>query len=743
MISISPYHFFLGIVILLTGCTGMKNITSSDPLFVGHEVKLSGGAGDKGNLVQIVNDLVQPEPNHRTLWMRPAVARMNMLSDSARTRKFWKNKIDNPVLLSQVAPDQVVAAIKDRMFHNGYFNNDVRFDTVRIGHRKAKYKYSIIVYEPYRFESVVFPKPDSELARAIGALKPESLIKQDDIYTLEIVKRERARIDKELKEIGYIFFSPDFVLLRADSVSGNHKLNTVITINQLTPPESRIPYTIRDVYIHDDNVLEHIDVDTLQQDHYHLISEAKELKFETFLHGLFLRPGELYSRSNYLHTLRYFNDLPIIRNANIKFVPDEQTGDLDLLLYLSHRKRFAYTAELNTIFRSTNYFGPGMIFSYTDRNANHGSELLKVNLRGSFEMQIVDRNVNFAYELGVGIDYTLPRFFPQVFVQSVEKSLPKTTLSAGYNLFNRIDLYRLNSVMMNLGYKWSRSDRINHVFTPLEIVFTSIPEDSKSQKFIDYLNDNPGVRRSFDEQFVLGAGYEFTYQSSTRRRNSFFFRGGIDASGNMLDLFYSGSNANRDSLGRYVLFGVPFSQYIRSRFEFRNDFGLSRQSNLVARFSAGVGVPIGNSTILPYIKQFYVGGTNSLRSFVARSIGPGSEVPPGGYNDVTGDIRMEANVEYRFGISGPLKGALFVDAGNIWLFNADPTRPEGQFQFNTFANQIAVSTGWGLRWDFEFVVVRLDFGYTLRTPYLPNGERWTKRINFWRPAINFAIGYPF
>lgn len=736
-------YTIVALALVLISCTGMKEITRTDPLYVGHVVEIEGGDQDKNKLRRIVDYLALPEPNHRTLWMRPAVARRNMLSDSARVKKFWKNKIDDPVLLSQTAPDLVSSAIRDRMFHNGYFNSRVQFDTVYVGKRKAKLSYHIQLEEPYRYASVLFPSENSQLGEAVRAQAPESLLRVGDIYTLANVKKERERIDNELKENGFLYFSADFLLLKADSLTGHKQMHAAMTITDAIPPESSVPYRIRHVYINDDNVLSNAEMDTIQQDSYFLISAEQELKMSAVLQGLFLKPGALYAKSNYLHTLRYLNALPLIRNANGKFIPVKDQHEVDLALYLSHRKRFAYTAEFNTVFRSTNYFGPGVIFSFTDRNARHGAELLKINLRGSFEMQIVDRKANIAYELGIGASYTLPRFFPRMFANSVEKSLPKTSVSGGYNLFNRIDLYRLNSTNLNLGYSWSRTDRMNHYLTPLEIIFTSIPEDSKSDKFKEYLQENPGVQRSFDEQFILGAGYEFTFESPEDKRNKFFFRGGLDAAGNVLDIIYNSTNAARDTLGRYTLFGVPFSQYIRPRFNISGDFEINQNSRLVSRLSGGVGIPIGNSVSLPYIKQFYVGGTNSLRSFVARSVGPGSEVPPGGYNDITGDIRLEANLEYRFTISGSFRGALFVDAGNVWLFNEDPSRPKGHFQFSTFLNQIAISTGWGLRWDFDFVVVRLDFGYTLRTPYLPEGERWAKSINIWKPTINFAIGYPF
>jgi len=737
------YQLLMVLVLAITGCTGMRYISPEDPLYIGHAYSITGQQAENRELRPIISGLLKPEPNGRLLWMRPALARYNMLSDSAKVRKFWKNRVKSPVLLSQASPNQVAAAIRDRIFHQGHFLNTVAYDTVLVGRRKAKYHYTITPGEPYTIASVKFPEAASDLTQQINDSRNETLLTVGETYTLEAVKNERNRIDRDLKENGFIFFSPDFILVKMDSVTGQHQVRAEVTVKPSTPPESRKPYSIREVFVHDDHLLDGTEADTMRIEDYYLISRSKSLDFKAIKQGLFLKPGELYSRSNYMHTIRYFNDLPIIRNANIKFLPVGDTDQLDVSLFLSQRKRFAYTAEVNTVFRSTNYFGPGVIFSYTDRNANRGAEQLKLNLRGSFEMQIVDGQVNPAYELGVGVDYTLPRFFPLFLFNSARKSLPKTMISSGYTLFNRLDLYRLNSIVTNFGYSWSKTDRMSHSLHPLEVSFTKLPEDSKSQEFEDYLQENPGVRRSFDEQLILGTGYEFIYQRPSGAHNDLFFRGGVDLAGNTLNLIYTAANAPKDSLGRYSLFGVPFSQYIRPRMDLHYSYRINERSSIATRLSTGVGIPIGNSSTLPYIKQFYVGGTNSLRSFIARSVGPGGEVPPEGYNDVTGDIRLEGNIEYRFTISGSLKGALFVDAGNIWLFNEDPARPNGAFKLGTFVDQIAISYGWGLRWDFDFIVARLDFAYTARTPYLPEGERWAGAFLFWEPAVNIAIGYPF
>ena len=346
-------------------------------------------------------------------------------------------------------------------------------------------------------------------------------------------------------------------------------------------------------------------------------------------------------------------------------------------------------------------------------------------------------------EMGIGVTYKVPRMIPRFLRKLGRYQIPNTEVSVGYNLFNRLDLYRLNSVYLMYAYNWRKNEKIAHRFVPIDIIFTSIPESSKSDVFKEYLEENPGVRRSFEEQFVVGSGYEFTYTPPRIKNHQFALRTGVDLAGNLLTLMYSVFDAPTDSIGRYDLFGVPFSQYARFKLDLSYGLHISKGSSIVTRLYTGLGVPFGNSSILPYLRQFYVGGTNSLRSFIARSLGPGSEIPPEGYNDLTGDLRLEWNLEYRFTVAGKLKGALFTDIGNIWLYNEDETRPGGVFRFSTFVEQLAMSAGWGLRWDFEFVVARVDFAYSMRVPYLEKGERWVSKFNFFKPTVNIAIGYPF
>ena len=727
----------------MVGCSGLKEISPADPVYNGVKIVFDGDDKRVERVIEEVYQNIDPQPNPTFLWMRPAVARYNMISDSAKTKKFWVKKIAEPVTLSMTDPQRMTNIFSNRLWHYGYFNNTVNYDTIRQGKKRVKYQFNVELHTPTVIGAVKFPAVVDTLTSLIAESSKKSLLKTGKIYALEDLKAERTRIDRYLRDNGYIYFNPDFIGFTADTVTSEGSVNIELSIQPETPPESRKQFYVRKLIVLDDFRQDLDGYDTLSYHPYYIVTRDSTLSFSALEQGLFIKPNEVYSRKTRSFTTGYMNRLPIIQSATTNFIRVPATDSLDAYLSLSKRKRYAYSAELNAIFRSTNYFGPGIVFSITDRNRRRSADRLQINLRGRVEVQIADGVINPAYELGLEINYQLPRLIPRFLKNIGPTYIPQTRLSTGYNLFNRLDLYRLNSVFLNFGYRWQKNQSVTHIVNPFEAIFTSIPEASKSDVFKDYLEQNPGVRRSFEEQFVVGASYEYIYNPPPGLRGDFRFRGGIDFAGNVLAGLYGLFNADRDTAGAYNLFGVPFSQYTRLRLDFGYEYRFNAKSSIATRFITGLGIPYGNSDILPYLKQFYVGGTNSLRSFLARSLGPGSEVPPDGFNDLTGDIRLEANLEYRFTISRKFKGALFIDAGNIWLYNEDPSRPDGNFTFSTFLDDIAISGGWGLRWDFEFVVARLDFAYDVRTPYLEEGKEWTRGIKFWQPTFNIAIGYPF
>ena len=362
-----------------------------------------------------------------------------------------------------------------------------------------------------------------------------------------------------------------------------------------------------------------------------------------------------------------------------------------------------------------------------------------------------------SYEYGIGAELVIPRIVSPVRIAgSTEMFVPRTRIKAEYQSLNRANLFRLNSFGAAYGFVWNRSARTRHHLNPVSINY--VRSGGFSEDFEQRLLLFPSLRRSFEQQLIVGTDYSLVYntQFDDWRRNHVYFNANLDVAGNLLYAMHSiasGQSGAPDDPFR--LFGIEYSQYARLDMDFRYFFPLGGNSRLVTRFIGGVGIPYGNSNAMPYVKQFFVGGTNSVRAFQARSIGPGTYRPaedePGFFVDRTGDIRLEANVEHRFPMISILHGALFVDAGNIWMVRAEQEREGTAFDFDTFIHEFAVGAGFGLRLDASFFVLRLDTAFPLRKPYLPAGERWVvDDIRFgssrWRSdnlAFNLAIGYPF
>ena len=398
--------------------------------------------------------------------------------------------------------------------------------------------------------------------------------------------------------------------------------------------------------------------------------------------------------------------------------------------------------------------GDGVVLSNPDRTFAFeefsGAEILSVDLNGRFETQVAgaQKGTN-AYEIGVKIGLSIPRIVPFRCLRSMRNTAPRTLADIGYGLFRRVGLYGLESFNTSFGYVWRPNSRVWHDARPLDVSYNSLYYSSDA--FNAFLDTNQVVKRSFEEQFIVGLGYTLTVSTRPRDRTGGYLLAsiGFDESGNLLSAVQR-INGPRPMEGDQ-LFGSRYSQYLRFRPELRY-YGrtLRAGGRLVARAVAGSALPYGNSDVVPYVKQFFVGGTNSLRAFRARSVGPGTYVPEGNSGvliDQTGDVRLEANLEYRFPISGYFKGAVFADAGNIWLVNDDPQRPGGKFEWSKVLPELAAGAGVGLRFDPEVIVVRLDLATPLRRPLPAPEDRWV--VKDLRPRIfdnvvfNIAIGYPF
>jgi outer membrane protein assembly factor BamA len=349
------------------------------------------------------------------------------------------------------------------------------------------------------------------------------------------------------------------------------------------------------------------------------------------------------------------------------------------------------------------------------------------------------------YQLGIEPSITWPRFISPFDFRTDNAFIPKTIMSTGYTLINRAQLYTLNSFNFSWGYQWKPNLHKQDQLDLLDLTF--VDPENITKLYRDSINKtrNPALAHVIDKQFTFGPSYSYTWTNTTEdyRTNTYYYNSKLSLSGNLVGII-SGADTLSGKVSK--IFGSIFDQYLKLENELRFFHKLGPNSKLATRLMVDVGVPYGNSTILPYSQQFFIGGANSLRGFQAHSIGPGSYVIPGaltqGTNflpDESGDVKIEANVEYRSKLFSIVYGALFVDAGNIWDLRSHPDLPGGAFGKN-FINQFAVDWGFGLRFDVTVLVLRTDVGFPVREPFPPGAPY---NLNFHNPVFNLAIGYPF
>ncbi len=755
--------FLLPAVVLFSGCTGLRKLSDDEYLFTGATLHYDSikGLSDKQKINSELYGLIK-STNTRFLWMRPFLSIHNLLKEPKKEkgwRHFIKYKLgEKPVLLSDLNLPQINDAMENRLENRGHFYAKSDFEMIK-KKKTASVNFSIDAGNYYTIKSMKYPAGNTYLKEKIKQSGFQSLITPGLYYNLSLIKQERARIDRYLKNHGFFYFSPDYLLYDADSTLGNRQIELSLNLKPDMPEISRKAYLLDKIYLYDDFSLRKYNPDTTIIDNIYYISAKHQFKKNTILEAVFLRPDSLYSRQDHYNTLSQMMGLGIYKFANARFtISDTLNRKMNVGIYLTPQKKMSMGAEISGAVKTNNYIGPGLNLSFRNRNTFRGAELLTVTLGGRFETQFSgEYEGETSYEITLDGTLSFPRFVPfRIFRKLSRQYVPKTIINAGGGLYSRVRYYELHSFNLRFGYQWQASERISHTLYPADMSFTNLA--NSSPEFEEYLDQNPTIRRSFEEQFILGLSYVFTYSNmhQTNRKTNFFISEAVDVSGNMASLLMTGINGKSPGPdNQYKILDVPYSQFFRLRNEIRYFINVGKKDKLAWRVIVAGGIPYGNSTTMPYVKQFFVGGTNSVRAFRARTVGPGtytrSDTLSKAYVDQAGDIKVESSLEYRFPIYGYFKGAFFVDAGNIWLVNEDEQRPGGKFSTTDFYKELAVGTGFGARVDFSFVVIRFDVAFPLRKPYFPEGERWVfDRIalgsSSWRKQnliLNFAIGYPF
>jgi outer membrane protein insertion porin family len=754
--------------LLLAACTGTKHLPPGEKLYTGAEIKLESSERIKNKEKRFIKttaeNAVNPKPNKSFLGMRPKLWKYNEAGDDPKSKfkKRLKNSGEAPVLMSNIKPGLTSSVIDAKLFNIGIFKSFTESRLIEKKHT-AKEIYTSHIHQPYTVKEIIYSVSDDSISQLILSEKGKSLIIPGEDYNLDKLKIERIRIDALLKNNGYFYFNPDYLLFKADTSEHNHNVTFKLTLKDSIPKNALTVYRINNVYIDQEYSLNEAATDSAKvmsgNQNNALPGKDTAIKVipKVILRSVFLRKHELYSRKNHITTLNRLMTIGSFKFVQIKYSDSDTSasGFLDVTILITPMAKYTFRTELDIVSKSNNYTGPRMNLSFLNRNTFKGAELLNLNLAGSFEAQLSGGNQNlYSYSLNPKVELFFPRFLVPFKLNTGSMYIPKTRLSLSFNYLKRVNYFDMHTFQFVYGFKWKQDIRIEHELNPVDVSFTSI--GNKSAEFIKLLDANPFLKKSYEEQFIAGASYSFTYneQVLTLKKMQYYFNLNTEVAGNTFSVLKTIFHENISSDNPSRIVGSIYSQYAKFSVDGRGYYNFENKNKLAVRVFAGVAKPYWNSSTLPYIKQFFSGGPNSIRAFHINSLGPGTYNQNSGnigFLQLGGDVKLETNAEYRFNIFRFFKGALFADAGNVWLLKSNPANTGSPFSLSGFADQVAVGAGMGLRIDVSFFILRFDLATPLRKPWLEENHRWVaNQINFgsssWRREnliLNVAIGYPF
>lgn len=755
--------------VVISSCSNTKFLQEGQMLYTGAKITVKNDTlskKEKSNLKEALQDQLRPKPNSSFLGLRPRLYIYNITKEPKKQKGigYWlKYKIgEKPVLLGDVDREFNKKIIVNYSENKGFFNAKASSDTIS-KNKKASVLYTLKPGARYLISKVNFPEDSTVINSEIQAIKDKSFLKAGNPFDLDVIKAERQRIDEHLKNRGFYYFSPDNIIVQADStVLKEPKVELFVKLKKNTPEISKDQFTIdKTIVFADYNIADlklgkygipyKTDSVKVYNDLY-IVDPENKFKPKIFDRTLYFKRGDLYNRKDHNLSLNRLISLGVFKFVKNEFiVSDSLNHKFDAYYLLTPRPVQSLRLETLGKTNSANYTGGEVNLNWTNRNFFRGAEQLKGSIYGALDVQIGGpKDANNIIRFGANAQLSIPRIVAPFKFHSSSAFVPRTNFNIGYEFLSRTELYTLHNFNTSFGYQWKENERKEHDLKVLDV--TLVAPQKVTDKYTDQIAGNPNLQRVIDKQLIFGPAYSYTYTNTMLpQKNTFYYKGSVDIAGTIAGLV-SGADAKADK--QKEIFNIPFSQYAKMEHDFRYYRKVNDKSSIATRAIVGIGFPYGNSTSIPYVKQFFVGGSNSIRAFRARTLGPGSYDPRTQnatfFFDQSGDIKLEFNAEYRANIYKFLNAAVFADAGNVWLVNEDLTRPGGKFS-KDFAKELAVGAGVGLRLDFSILILRLDLAIPLRIPYYQEGERWTfDKINFgsgaWRKdnlILNIAIGYPF
>ena len=722
-----PYRLLpalLAVLILAVSCSTTRVIPEGEYRLAKNAIEITNSKKfDPSSL----NQYIKQQPNSTLFGWNPFMSIYNWADPDKETgmAKFLRKIGTAPVVYSPFAVESTIENIENHLEYIGYYNSKVASD-IRVKGRKVAVNYLVHLGKQYPIDSLSYTLPErGTFAEDFRADLPNVGVKVGDYLSESALEDETVRGAAHFRDLGYYDFSKNNYVFEADTISVPGKLFLDMKVNEHSRNDSEEnAQPLRKFYI--DSVT---------------ISHSKDLIFkDKILKDLnTIHPGMMYSESDIRTTYTRLSALKLFSSVGIEVTPTD-SNLVNCAINLTQSKLQGFKANLEASTNSSGLMGISPQLSFYHKNIFHGGEWLNLSFMGNFQFMLHDPIRS--NEFGVSAGLSFPKFLGLPYSFFSGPNIPRTEINLSYNYQDRPE-YTRNIFSTSFGYSGILR-KLSYQFYPLQLNVVQLSHMDES--FYETLSRNPFMRYAYQDHFDAGVGGTFYLSSSSEAIPSEsyrYLRLTTDLSGNVIGLFKP--MMKTDDEGRGLIFGIPYSQYVRAELTLGRTwmFGRGDRQAIATRLLAGAGHSYGNSSVLPFEKQFYAGGANSMRGWQARALGPGMSPMNESFiiPSQTGDMKLEANVEYRFPMFWKVEGALFVDAGNVWTFKQDD--PKSKFDLDTLGDSIAMDWGLGLRVNLSFLVLRLDAAKKLHDPAVQKWlgpDDWQKKGS---GAIHFGVGYPF
>ena len=749
-------------VLIVGSCSSTSSVPEGDQLYIGLK-PIEYKEYEKNDHFYAVQEEVEAAlataPNgaffgssyHRTipykLWI------WNNFSNSETKLGKWIAKTfgSAPVLMSWVNPELRTSVAQSVLRNHGYLGGTVSYMVEQQKNpKKAKIAYTVNMNELSTvdtLEYVNFPSLSDSLIRLHA---DEARIKPGDPFDVSALDAERSRLSTLFRNNGFYYYQPSYASYLADTLAVPGKVHLRLQLADNIPAAANHKWYIgkMNVNIMKQSMEQLRDTFTYRRLTLAFNGRKPPIRARLLLRHLRLLPKQQFSYDAYMESADRLSNSGQYSSVQFAFTPQDTTAlcdTLDMTVSCVLNKPYEAYVETNYSNKINGRTGPEIVVGFKKKNAFRGGEVIDLNLHGAYEWQTNGQGSDYnSYEYGTDLSVSFPRMIVPFLKPYRYYNTPNTTVRASTNVVNRPGYFKMHTASGDWTYKWQPTDRKKHEFSPLTIKYQHLTY--ATHKFDSIMYANPYLYATMQDIFIPKMIYSFTYTSPKKYRNPIYWNITASEAGNILSLGYMAAGKKWGDEGK-EMFKNAYAQFFKIESDFTKTWATGLKSQLVGHINVGLVYSYGNMKATPYSEQFYVGGANSIRAFPVRSVGPGSyytDVARLSYLDQTGDMKFLANLEYRFNLFGNLYGAAFIDAGNVWGLKDDGYRSGARFKLKNIAKEMALGTGVGVRYDLEFLILRLDWGVGLHMPY-DTGKSGYYNIRRFKDShsLHLAVGYPF